>query len=245
MSEYYGQLIAGDNICIENKNNAAVIHCTSSPSPLKNFNAGFFSIKTGLDEQHHIHTIISNCIYKLNGEYKQIENFVIKGYVKKYNYIYLDLEKNSIFYYHYNEQQENEREEKILTDPQYILLYKVIYHNQRVYAEAFAAGGLIDTIYGGEGFLFMLKNGNIKHTATKISSNNYDEFYKGVDLIYIPSFNAATGEAININMPGSRGGVLEIGKNENYHIWNATGYPNTDIPGETITVKIKSNKVYF
>ncbi|MBR1965781.1 MAG: hypothetical protein IKA22_04150 [Lentisphaeria bacterium] len=245
MSEYYGQLIAGDNICIEKKNNAAVIHCTSFPSPLKNFNAGFFSIKTALDEQHDMCTVISNCIYRLNGEYKKLEDYVIRGFYKKYNYIYLDLAKNEIFHYHYTEQDENEREEKILTDSKYILLYKVTYQHQRVYAEAFAAGGLIDTVYGGEGFLYMLKNGNIKHTVTKISDRTYNEFYNNVDLIYMPSFDAVTREAVNINIPRSRRGILHIRQNDNYYVWSTTGYPGSSTPGETITVKINPEKIYF
>ena len=242
MSKNYSRLIAGDNIYLERKNDETIIHCSAFPSPLKNFNAGFFCLKTESDEHYGTHTVISNCIFRLNGQYHKLENFIINNYFKKYNYLCLDLEKCAISHFHYDDA---ENTENFSDDAKYILLYKIIYQNQHVYAESFAAGGLIDTIYGGEGFLFLLKDGSIKHTATKISGRLYDEFHPETNLFYIPCFNASTREALNICIPDNKGGILEIGKNENYHIWNATGYPSAASTVDNITVKISSDKVFF
>lgn len=238
------RIIAGDNIHLERKHNDVVIHCSHMPAPVSNLYSGFFGLKQTPEKNSRLCVTIRNCIFKLNGKYVQLADYKMDAYYGKYNLLFLHLSENAencrIEYYVYHTEEELDLH---LDNPQMILLYNLVTENSRLSVEKFAAGGLIDVICAGEGFLYTLKDGSINVSVTRTSFGDKKEFSLQGAKFYIPSFNPATQEALNIELPSEKGGAIAINKGNNYYIWQTTGFPSSW--EENYTVSINPEKIYF
>lgn len=236
------RIIAGDNIHLERKHNDVIIHCSHMPAPIANLHSGFFALKQTPEENSRLCVTIMNCIFRLNGKYAQIDDYKIDTYYGKYNLIFLLLDpdpgKCRIAHYVYNDDEEIDFH---FDEPRMILLYNLVVENARLSVESYAAGGLIDTVLPGEGFLYTLKDGSIKATVTRTSYGDENEFYSQNSGFYIPSFNPVTGDGVNIVVP-FKGGALAAGTDGNYYTWQSSGFPSSW--SETYTVKLNPERIY-
>ena len=238
------RIIAGDNIHLERKHNDIVIHCSHIPAPQNNLHSGFFQLKSTPEKDSPLGVTISNCIFKLNGKYVKLDDYKINTYYGKHNLFFLYIGKDPdecrIEYYVYHKDDEVNLQ---LDKSNMILLYDLVISNSRLHVESFAARGLIDTIYPGEGFLYTLQDGSIKTTVTRTGYGDKNEFTLQGAKFYIPSFNPATGEALNIVLSSEKGGAIAVNKEDEYYIWQTTGFPSSW--SESYTVKINPEKIYF
>ena len=238
------RIIAGDNIHLERKHNDVIIHCSHTPAPVRNLYSGFFALKHTPEAGSRLGITIKNCAFKLNGKYVQLADCKIKSYYEKYNLLFLHLssspENCKIEHFVYS------REEDInfhFDSPDMILLYNIIVENSRMKVECFAAGGLIDTVFAGEGFLYSMKDGSINVSVTRTYYGDMKEFVLQGKKFYIPSFNPVTKEALNIELVSDKGGAVACGKGDNYYVWQSTGFPSSW--SESYTVKINPEKIYI
>lgn len=238
------RIIAGDNIHLERKHNDVVIHCSHMPAPVGNLYSGFFCLKQTPQEDSRLGVTIKNCVFKLNGKYVQLDDYKIYSYYGKYTLLFLQLSSSPgncrIRAFVFNE------EEKIdfhFDDPTMILLYNIIVENSRLKVERFAAGGLIDTVLPGEGFLYSMQDGSINATVTRTSYGDKNEFRLQGKKFYIPSFNPVTNEALNIELSSEKGGAVAFGKGNSYYVWQSSGFPSSW--SESYTVKINPEKIYI
>lgn len=239
----YTKLAAGENILLEKQNDVTFIHCTAAASPQKNLHSGFFQFKIEQAENSFLRAVISRCVFRMNGKYKQIDDYVISSYYGIYNMIFLkldsDIEKCCFWHEVYNKEEDINYH---FEDSNYILLYKLVVRNNRMNVETFAAGGLIDTVFAGEGFLYQLRDGGIHSTVCRFDSGDHNEFSDGMGYVYIPCFNPAKNEGVNLNVP-IKGGALAIGKDEKYYVVQTTGFPSSW--DYSYTVKINPEKIYI
>lgn len=246
-----GRIIAGENIFLEKKNNDIVIHCSPLPAPQSNQHGGFFKLEVMSENGAALACRISNCIFKLNGKYVQIDDYEIKSHYAEKELIYLRINKSSPersnlsveLAFTDSEDFENPSQ-RHLDDSSCVLLYILTVRNSRLRVESFAAGGLIDTVLLPEGFVFALADGSLNSTFTRTSWGDENKFEFG-DTMYIPCYNPQKKEGINISLPLNRGGALQIGKGDTYYSWRSTGLPGYWPSGDYITVKIDPEKIYF
>ncbi len=238
------RIIAGDNIHLERRHNDIVIHCSHMPAPQSNLHSGFFQLKSTPEKDSRLGVTISNCIFKLNGKYVKLDDYKVDTYYGKHNLFFLHIGKTPtecrIEYYVYQKDDETDFQ---LDRSDMILLYNLVIVNSRMHIESFAASGLIDTIYPGEGFMYALQDGSIKTTVTRTDYGDKNEFTLQGAKFYIPSFNPATQEAINIVLSSEKGGAVAINKDDKYYIWQTTGFPSNW--SESYTVKINPEKIYY
>ena len=186
----------------------------------------------------------------MNGKYCQLKDFVFEAHFAEQLQVFICLSafggpEIRIEYYSLDEETNLHTDES-----DYILLYRItVRHSenmQRAEVERFAAGTLIDILYGVEGFLYLLRDGSINATVTRSTYGIEDHFYNDNNSFYIPCFNPETKEGMNIRVPRNRGGVLELGKGADYYIWRSTGYPSAaQAEFNTVSVNISVNSVYF
>lgn len=235
-------IIAGDNIHLERKHNDVIIHCSHMPAPVANLHSGFFKLKSTPENDSLLGVTISDCIFRLNGKYMQIDDYKIDTYYK-YNLIFLQLDHRPeycrITRYVYHKEEDIDLQ---VDQAKMFLLYKLTVINNRLSVESYAAGGLIDTVLPGEGFVYTLRDGSIKTTVTRTSYGDENEFYSQNAGFYIPSFNPVNGEGVNIAVP-FKGGALAAGKDGKYYSWTSSGFPSSW--GETYTVKVNPEKIYI
>ena len=88
-----------------------------------------------------------------------------------------------------------------------------------------------------------MQDGSIKTTVTRTGYGDKNEFTLQGAKFYIPSFSPATGEALNIVLSSEKGGAIAVNKEDEYYIWQTTGFPSSW--SESYTVKINPEKIYF
>lgn len=236
-------LIAGENIYLEKKGEDVVIHCSSAATPFRNMHGGFFRLNRSTMEDAYPQLTLSNCIFRLNGRYIRLDDYVIDLKTNLANYIYLQisdvLNSCSIRHYIYDKVED----EEIIDDDSMILLYVIHSRDYCVQVESFAAGSLIDTHYLQEGFVYMHHEKGLRTTVTRnIHSDDVHEFADSSKCYFIPSYDPVSDDGVNICVPYEKGGVLEGGRNEMFYKWESTGLP---AKYNSFYVMVSADGVYY
>ena len=236
----------GRNIRVERKENDFIIHGAPHPAAENCAGKGFFKVRVEKHEKiEKAVATISDCIFRLNGKYCKLDDYVIDSWYEPWNFIYLKLSNDGVYpctieRYAYSAREDAE----IFDSPEYILLHILHKTAYSVEIEEFAAGGMIDTVYLGCGFVYALEDNELHSTVTRNwrgDKHTFDDTQG--DIVYIPCFHATKREAVNIIIDANGGGLLQPQTGENYYYWNTTGLPQRS--DEVITVKINHEKVYF
>ncbi len=236
-------IIGGENITVERKQNDFVIHGAPLPAPENSAGKGFFKMNVKKEGDKTV-AVMSDCIFRLNGRYCSLENYVIDSWYEPWNFVYLKLSYDALpctierFVYGARE------DAAILDSPEYILLYILHKTEHIVDIERFASG-LIDTVHLGEGFLYAVDDKGIRSTVSRNWKGDHHNFDNANgDVVYLPAFSSEKREGVNIQMLRNKGGLIQVGTGDNYHNWVATGLPD-QWSDEVITVKVNPEKVYF
>lgn len=215
----------------------------ASEAPENSASKGFFKLNIR-NEGNKVVAVMSDCIFRLNGRYCRLDDYIIDSWFEPWNFVYLKLSHNAVpcsierFVYFTREEAE------IFDSPEYILLYIIHQTEDHFDIERYAAG-MIDTVYLGEGFLYVVEEEGLKSTVTRNWKGNLHSFDNSTgDIVYIPCFSSEKREGVNIHILRNKGGVIQAGKGDNYYYWNTTGLP-TQWSTEVITVKVNPEKVYF